>query len=116
MTRKTQLVRLVGACLCLLLGVVFCHQFSWFQLGAFVYGAGFEPEDLPLVCLWFARYSVVLLALPPLILWLGLSRLMRSAKISTAVEVLSQLALVTALALVVACIIAWQLPYMGPAG
>ena len=64
MSRRSQLIRLAGSCLCLLASVFFCHRFSAFQYDALVFGAGFEPRDLPTMCIWFVRYSPLLLAMP----------------------------------------------------
>jgi hypothetical protein len=110
-SRKPQLIRLAGSCLCLLVSVFFCHRFSGFQYDALVFGAGFEPRDLPSLCIWFARYSPLLMAMPIVILWVGATRLVRRSKEDALVELLAQLALVAAVLLLVACILAWQVPY-----
>jgi hypothetical protein len=111
MSRRAQLVRLVGSSLCLLVSAVFCQQFSSFQFNALVDGAGFSAQDLPWLCLWLARYSPALLALPLLTLWLGITGLMKREGPSGAVELVAQTALVLALIIVVGCILVWQLPY-----
>jgi len=111
MSRRAQLVRLVGSSLCLLVSAVFCLQFSSFQYNSLVQGAGFSPQDLPWLCLWLVRYSPALLALPLLVLWLGVTGLMRRDGPSGTVELVAQTALVLALIIVVGCILVWQLPY-----
>jgi hypothetical protein len=111
-TRRIQLVRLIGSCLVLLAAVFFSHEFSTMQLDAFVYGAGYPIDDLPSVCIWFARYSTWALLLPPVFAWAGIRRLVRDRHPSTAVELLSQVTLLLALGLVLGCILAWQLPYV----
>jgi hypothetical protein len=116
MSRRPQLVRLIGSCLSLLVGALFCQQFSRFQFDALVQGAGFPQEDLTILCNWFLSYSPILLALPMLMLWLGLVLLFRSQGPSGMVELCAQVALVLAFILVVICILAWQVPYAIPAG
>jgi len=114
--RRIQLVRLVGSCLALLISVVFCHQFSNFQLHNFVYGAGIPVSHLPVSCRWLAVYSSWLLVLPPAFLLVGTRRLLREPTASVTVELLQLVTLLLALALVVGCILIWQVPYMMPAG
>jgi hypothetical protein len=116
MSRKPQLIRLAGSCVCLLASVFFCHRFSGYQYDALVFGAGFEPRDLPFLCIWFARYSPLLLAMPIVILWIGATRLVRRPKEGGLVELLAQIALVTALLLLIGCILAWQVPYAADLG
>jgi len=97
-----------------LLGAVFfSHLFSSMQIDAFVYGVGYPVALLPTLCIWFARYSAWAVLLPPMIAWVGARRLIRERQPSTAVELLSQLTLLLALVLVLGCILAWQLPYVG---
>ncbi len=114
--RKLQLVRLVGACLGLLFGVVFCHQFSGFQLQNFVYGAGISASQLPPACRWFAFQSPWLLILPPVILLVGSRRLLRERTPSVYLEVLQMVTVLLAVVLVLGCILAWQVPYAVPVG
>ena len=114
MSRRAQLVRLVGSSLCLLVSAVFCHQFSSFQFNSLVHGAGFSPHDLPWMCLWLVRYSPALLVLPLLVLGLGITGLVKRDRPSGAVELVAQTALVLALVIVVGCILVWQLPYASP--
>jgi len=114
--RRIQLVRLVGSCLALLIAVVFCHQFSNFQLHNFVFGAGFPLSHLPLSCRLLAVYSSWLLVLPPVILMVGTRRLLRERTASVTVEMLQLVTLLLALTLVVGCILLWQIPYTLPAG
>jgi len=116
MSRRPQLIRLAGSCLCLLASVFFCHRFSAFQYDALVFGAGFEPRDLPTMCIWFVRYSPLLLAMPIVILWIGATRLVRRPQEDGLVELLAQLALVTAVLLLIGCILAWQVPYVADLG
>lgn len=112
MTRRVQLVRLVGACLVLLVGVLFCLEFSRFQLAALAAGTGYPMARLPRACSFFAGSSHWLLLLPPLLLALGLRRLLRERAESVQVEVLQQAAVVLAVLLVLGCIVAWQVPYV----
>lgn len=114
--RRLQLVRLVGSCLGLLIGVVFCHQFSTYQIQNFVYGAGIPASHLPAMCRWFATSSTWLLLLPPAILWVGTRRLLKSQTQSPAVELFNQLTLLLTVTLVLGCILAWQVPYAVPVG
>jgi hypothetical protein len=114
--RRIQLVRLVGTCLALLVSVVFCQQFSSYQLHNFLYGGGFPPSHIPLSCRWLAAYSSWLLVLPPIILVVGARRLVRERTVSVTVEVLQVATLLLALALVVGCILIWQVPYLVPSG
>ncbi len=111
MSRRPQLIRLVGSCLCLLASAVFCHSFSGSQYHALVFGAGLAPQELPFVCVWLARYSAVLIGLPLVFVWFGMSRLLRSQGPSAVVELIAQTALVLALLLLIGCILAWQVPY-----
>jgi hypothetical protein len=97
-----------------LVSAVFCRQFSAFQFSSLVHGAGFPPRELPWLCLWLTRYSPALLALPLLVLWLGISGLMKRDGPSGTVELVAQTALVLALIIVVGCILVWQLPYAAP--
>lgn len=114
--RRLQLVRLVGSCLGLLIGVVFCHQFSTYQIQNFVYGAGIPASHLPAVCRWLATSSTWLLLLPPAILWVGTRRLLKSPTQSPVVELFNQLTLLLTVTLVLGCILAWQVPYAVPLG
>lgn len=114
--RKLQLIRLMGACLALLVGVVFCHQFSGFQLQNFVYGAGIAASQLPAVCRWFAFQSTWLLILPPVILLVGTRRLLREPNPSAYVEVLQMVTILLTVVAVLGCILAWQVPYAVPVG
>lgn len=116
MSRRPQLVRLVGACLSLLIGTVFCQQFSRFQFNALVRGAGYPPEELPTLCIWFLRYTPMLMVLPLMMLWIGATLLLRRKGPSGTVELCIQTALVLALVLIVVCILAWQVPYAPPLG
>ncbi len=112
--RRLQLVRLVGSCLGLLVGVVFCHQFSTYQIQNFVFGAGVPASNLPAVCRWFATFSTWLLLLPPAILLVATRRLLRSPNQSPVVELLIQLTVLLTVVLVLGCILAWQMPYAIP--
>ncbi len=114
--RRLQLVRLVGSCLALLFGVVFCHQFSTYQIQNFVYGAGIPVSHLPALCRWFAFFSTWILLLPPAILWMGTRRLLRSPTSSPSVEMLNQITVLLTVVLVLGCILAWQVPYAMPVG
>ena len=114
MSRRSQLVRLVGSSLSLLVSAVFCQQFSSFQFNSLVHGAGFSPPQLPWLCLWLVRYSPALMALPLLFLWVGVAGLMKRDGPSGTVELVAQTALVLALIIVVGCILVWQLPYASP--
>lgn len=116
MSRRPQLVRLVGSCLSMLVSAVFCQQFSNFQFDSLVRGAGFPPDELPTLCHWFLRYSPMLLALPMLMLWIGATVLLRRQGPSGVVELVAQVALVLAFIFVVVCILAWQVPYSIPVG
>jgi hypothetical protein len=51
MSRRPQLIRLVGSCLCLLVGTVFCQQFSDYQFRALVFVAGIPSQELPALCI-----------------------------------------------------------------
>ena len=110
-SRKLQLVRLLGACLVLLTGVVFGHQFSGYQLHNFMYGAGVPPSHLPQLCRWFAFYSQWLMLMPPAILLVGTRRLLRDRVPSASVEVLVMATLLLTVVLVLGCLLAWQVPY-----
>lgn len=114
--RKRQLVRLMGACLALLFAVVFGHQFSAFQIQNFVYGAGIPASHLPPTCRWFAFHSAWLMVLPPAILLIGTRRLLRERSASVYVEVLVMATALLALAVVLGCILSWQVPYAVPLG
>jgi hypothetical protein len=114
--RRVQLIRLVGGCLTMLVAVVFCQMFSSSQYDALVFGAGILPEELPGMCLLFARSSQWLLLLPVVVLWIGIRALVRDREQSTFVEVVAQTALLIALLLVAMCILAWQAPYSPAAG
>jgi hypothetical protein len=114
--RRVQLVRLVGGCLTMLVAVVFCQMFSSYQYDALVFGAGILPEELPGMCLLFARSSQWLLLLPVVVLWIGIRALVRDREQSTLVEVVAQTAVLVALLLVAMCILAWQAPYSPAAG
>jgi len=116
MSRKIQLIRLVGSCLCVLLSSVFCQQFSEFQYRAVVFIGGVPPESLPNMCIWFTRLSPLLLAIPPVALLVGATRLLSQREPSPLVELLSQAMLVLSLALIVVCILVWQAPYATPTG
>jgi len=111
MARRVQLVRLVSACLVLLASVVFCLEFSRFQLAALVTGAGYPVSRLPRACSFLAFSSHWLLCLPPLVLALGIHRLLRERAESARVEMVLQAAVLLAVALVLGCIVAWQAPY-----
>jgi hypothetical protein len=115
-TQKVQLIRLAGACLCLLVGVSFCHAFSNFQANAFVYGAGVDPRSLPTTCILFLRWSMLLMLAPPALFAVGLAKLMKNPAPSPAAELCTAAALVLAILLVTACILAWQVPYAVPVG
>ena len=110
MTRQVQLVRLVGACLILLVGVVFCIEFSGYQVAGLA-GVGFQDARLPAACRFFARSAHWLLLAPPLLLAIGLHRLLRDRVASVSAEIAQQIALLLAALLVLACILAWQAPY-----
>ena len=69
-----------------------------------------------MLCLWYLRYSPILLALPMLMLWLGAIWLLRHKGPSGAVELINQVALVLAFVLIVTCILVWQVPYAIPVG
>lgn len=109
--RRVQLVRLVGGCLVLLTSVVFCLEFSRFQVAGLVSGAGYPLSRLPRSCTLFALYSQWLLLLPPLLLAIGIHRLLRERTESVRVEIVQQVALLLAAVLVLTCIVAWQVPY-----
>jgi hypothetical protein len=111
MARRVQLVRLVGACLALLASVVFCLEFSRFQLAALVTGAGYPVSRLPRACSFLAFSSHWLLFLPPLLLALGIHRLLRKRTESAGVEIVLQAAVLLAVVLALACVVAWQAPY-----
>lgn len=111
MTRRVQLVRLVGACLVLLVGILFCLEFSRFQVAALAAAGSYPMSRLPRVCSLFAGSSHWLLFMPPLLLALGLRRLLRERSESVQVEVVQQVAVVLAVILVLGCIVAWQIPY-----
>ena len=115
-SRKRQLVKLVGACLGLLFGVVFCHQFSAYQVQNFFYGAGIPASHLPAICRWFAFQTTWLLVLPPAILLVGTRRLLRERTASVYLEVLQLVTVLLAVVLVLGCILAWQVPYAVPVG
>ena len=115
-TRRVQLVRLVGSSLGLLVGIVFCHQFSTFQIHGFVYGAGIPVSHLPALCRWYAFLSIWLMVLPPAVLWIGSRRLLRESAQSAAVEMWTQLTILLTVVLVLGCILTWQLPYTVPVG
>lgn len=110
MTRQVQLVRLVGACLLLVAAVVFCIEFSAAQVAGLA-GAGLGLSRLPGACRFFATSAHWLLLAPPLLLALGLHRLLRQRAESVATEMVQQLALLLAAVLVLACVLAWQAPY-----
>lgn len=116
MSRRAQLVRLVGSNLSLLVSAVFCQQFSSFQFDSLVHGAGFPPQELPSICLWLVRYSPALLALPLLFLGIGVTGLLKRDRPSGRVELVAQTALVLALVIVVGCILVWQQPYASVPG
>ena len=116
MTKRVQLIRLSGACLCLLVGVSFCHAFSSFQANAFVYGVGVDPRSLPTLCVLFVRWSMLLMLAPPALFAFGLARLMKEPTPSPAAELCAAAALVLAILLVTVCILAWQVPYAVPVG
>ena len=114
--RKRQLVKLVGACLGLLFGIVFCHQFSGYQVQNFFHGAGIPASHLPAICRWFAFQSTWLLVLPPVILLVGTRRLLRERTASVELDVLHLATVLLAVVLVLGCILAWQAPYAAPVG
>jgi hypothetical protein len=116
MSRRPQLIRLVGSCLCLLVSGVFCQQFSDSQYRGLVFVAGIPSQELPALCMWLTRYSPIFLVLPPVVLFVGVIRLLRRREESAVVELLSQGVLVLSLILVVMCILAWQAPYLPPSG
>jgi hypothetical protein len=97
-------------------GTVFCQQFSEYQYRALVFVAGMEPRALPEICLLLTRYSPLLLMLPPAVLLVGVTRLLRQSDESSFVELLSQGVLVLSFVLVVLCILVWQVPYTASAG
>ena len=109
-------MRLIGSCLALLASVFFSHQFSSLQLDAFVNGVGYPVHALPRLSVWFASYSGWAILLPPVIAWAGIRRLISERNGSTAVELLSQAALLLALIVALGCILAWQLPYVVSGG
>jgi len=110
MTRQVQLVRLVGACLLLVGAVIFCIEFSASQMAGLA-GAGLGVSRLPAACRFFATSSHWLLLAPPVLLAFGLQRLLRERAESVATEVVQQLAMVLAAALVLTCVLSWQAPY-----
>lgn len=115
MTRRVQLIRLVGSCLILLIGVVFCQLYSASQMNFLVHSAGLTGAELPAPCLFFSRYSMWLAVLPMVLFAGGVYRLLhKQTSPSSTAEVLSQLALVLAFVLVVTCILAWRLPTYFP--
>jgi hypothetical protein len=109
--RQVQLVRLVGACLVLLSSIAFCLEFSRFQIAGLVSGAGYPMARLPRACTLFALHSQWLLLLPPVLLAIGIRRLLRERTESVQVEIVNQIALLLAAILFLTCIVAWQLPY-----
>lgn len=114
MSRQLQLVRLVGACLILLAAVVFCIEFSGYQVAALA-GVGIGGLRLPAICRFFAGTSHWILLAPPLLLAIGLQRLLRERTESVGAEIVQQLAVVLAVILILGCIVAWQIPYAASA-
>ncbi|MCP4896127.1 MAG: hypothetical protein GY906_04050, partial [bacterium] len=84
------------------------------QLQAFTGLAGYGVAELPLICVYFARFSAFGLLLGPAVFGLGFVFLSRDPSPSVKAELVSTLALVFALAVVVGCLLAWQLPYYVP--
>lgn len=116
MSRRPQLIRLVGSCICLVVSSVFCQQFSEHQYRALVVVAGVEPQSLPDLCILLTRYAPLLLVIAPVVLLVGVTRLLRHRDESSTVELLSQGAFVLSLVLIVLCILVWQAPYSASAG
>lgn len=114
MSRRTQLVRLTGSSVALLVAAVFASEFSRMQLNSFINLAGYGLSDLPMVCIAFARFSYLLLLVAPAVFGLGLAAVSRDSSPSVRVEIFSTCAWVLSLLVVVTCLLAWQLPYYSP--
>ncbi|MCP4900662.1 MAG: hypothetical protein GY906_27175, partial [bacterium] len=71
MSRRVQLVRLTGSSVALLIAIVFASEFSRMQLQAFTGLAGYGVAELPLICVYFARFSAFGLLLGPAVFGLG---------------------------------------------
>ncbi len=114
MSRRVQLVRLIGSSLALLIASLFASEFSRMQVRAFINLAGFGIGDLPSVCVVIARYSAFGLFLGPIAFGLGYLAISRDPSPSVRAEVVATTAFVLSILIVLACLLAWQLPYAAP--
>ena len=110
--KRTMITRLLGAVLILLAAAIFVDSYSSIQLNIFRHGFNYGLDVLPNLCQLIAKTTFVGYSLCGLILAAGLFAVLRAKRSPLLHEISIQVAHLSAVVLVLSCLVAWWLPHM----
>jgi hypothetical protein len=112
--RARGFIRLAAAVAAGVLAAGFAHLYSLLEANWLEYGMKAKPTFLPVPTLLFDRYAAVAYLLPLAVLVLGLVAARREKGGDLFLEVVVLAAWLLSALLVLACLLAWRLPYYIP--